>query len=35
METLGLYKLAENEKINIHFHDFKDLKGLFCLGDIY
>ena len=35
METLDLYKLAENEKINIHFHDFKDLNGLFCLGDIY
>ena len=35
METLDLYKIAENEKINIYFHNFKDLNGLFCLGDIY
>ena len=35
METLDLYKLAENEKINIYFHNFKDLNGLFCLGNIY
>ena len=35
METLDLYRIAENEKINIYFHNFKDLNGLFCLGDIY
>lgn len=35
METLDLYKLAENEKINIYFYNFKDLNGLFALGDIY
>lgn len=34
METLDLYKLAENEKITITFMNFKDLDGLYFNNNI-